>query len=195
MWISYRWRNIFFFYQKQIIEQTKFVYSPLEKSFDKQTEKQAGASNSQDIFNKKDELKHIQGIFPQHLMNDLICVKTKEIIKLKDIKKDDLNYKSKLRKNITYCFLRDIHEGYLSLENADHKQSNFAIELKEFLKRYKNTWKNNLGLLFSAIEQILDTFESRIFPIKNLGKIPTHAPTPEVATEQTPKPAADATPT
>ena len=31
---------------------------------------------------------------------------------------------------VTYCFLRDIHEGYLSLENADLKQSNFAIELK-----------------------------------------------------------------
>ena len=126
-------KKYFLFYQKQIIEQTKFVYSHLEKCFDKQTEKQAGASNSQDIFNKKDELKQIQGIFPQHLMNDLICVKTKEIIKLKDIiKKDDLNYKSKLRKNSTYCFLRDIHEGYLSLENADHKQSNFAVELKNF---------------------------------------------------------------
>ena len=26
----------------------------------------------------------------------------------------------------TYCFLRDIREGYLSLEDADNKQSNFA---------------------------------------------------------------------
>ena len=36
--------------------------------------------------------------------------------------------------NIHYLlfFLRDIHEGYLSLENAYLKQSNFAIELKNF---------------------------------------------------------------
>ena len=31
----------------------------------------------------------------------------------------------------------DVHEGYLSLENADHKQSNFAIELKYFEKGTK----------------------------------------------------------
>ena len=41
-----------------------------------------------------------------------------------------------MEKFITFCkyslpivFLRDIHEGYLSLEDADNKQSNFAIEL------------------------------------------------------------------
>ena len=37
----------------------------------------------------------------------------------------------------TYCFLRDIHEGHLSLENADHKQSNFAIELNNLEKGRK----------------------------------------------------------
>ena len=35
-------------------------------------------------------------------MNDLICAKLKEIVELQDIKKDDLNYKSKCRK--TYNF-------------------------------------------------------------------------------------------
>ena len=35
-------------------------------------------------------------------MNDLIRVKLKKIVKLKDIKKDDLNYKSKRGK--TYNF-------------------------------------------------------------------------------------------
>ena len=68
--------------QKQIIEQVKFVCSPLGKSFEKQTEKQAGALKSLDLSNKKDELKQIEGIFPQNLMNDLICVKLKEIAKL-----------------------------------------------------------------------------------------------------------------
>ena len=34
-------------------------------------------------------------------------------------------------------FLRDIHEGYLSLEDADNKQSKFATELKNFDKGIK----------------------------------------------------------
>ena len=61
--------------QRQIIEQGKFAYSPLGKVFEKQTEKQVGAIKSLDVFNKKDKLKQIDGIFPQNLMNDLICDK------------------------------------------------------------------------------------------------------------------------
>ena len=34
-------------------------------------------------------------------------------------------------------FLRDIHEGYLSLEDADNEQSIFASELKNFDKGIK----------------------------------------------------------
>ena len=41
-----------------------------------------------------------------------------------------------MEKLITFCkyslpivFLWDIHEGYLSLEDTDNKQSDFAIEL------------------------------------------------------------------
>ena len=41
--------------QTQIIEQVKFVCSPLRKSFEKQTEKQVGALKSLDLSNKKDE--------------------------------------------------------------------------------------------------------------------------------------------
>ena len=52
--------------------------------------------------------------------------------------------------NIKYLFfLRDILEGNLSLENANLKQSNLAIEL--IWERYKKTWKksflNEFGLL------------------------------------------------
>ena len=34
-------------------------------------------------------------------------------------------------------------------------------------------------------EKVFDSFKSRLFPIKKLGKIPTHELTPEVATEPT----------
>ena len=84
------------FNQRQIIEQAEFSYSPLGKAFEKQTDKQIGAVKSLNISNKKDELKIIECIFPQNLMNDLIRAKLKEIVKSQDIiKKDDLNYKSK----------------------------------------------------------------------------------------------------
>ena len=125
-------------------------------------------------------------------------------------KNDDLHYKPKHRKaykfgkySLPIAFLRDINEGYLSLKNANLKQSNFAIELKNFEKDTKTLEKkvfflNNLGLLFSAREKVLNSFKGRLFPIKKLDKIPTSQPTteptaepkPEVATETT-----EATPT
>ena len=53
----------------------------------------------------------------------------------------------------------------------------------------KKSFLNNLGLLFSAREKILNNFKRRLFPIKKLDKIPTHGPTceptPELATEPT----------
>ena len=120
--------------QRQIIEQANLAYSHLEKAFKKQREKQIDAIKSLDPSNK---LKRIEGIFPQNLMNGLIRAKLKEIAELKDIfKKDDLNYKSKLGKTYNFSkyllpivFLRDIHEGHLSIEKAHNKQSNFTNEL------------------------------------------------------------------
>ena len=37
--------------------------------------------------------------------------------------------------------LRDVHEGNLSIEKADNKQSNFANELKNFNKCIKTNEK------------------------------------------------------
>ena len=128
------------------------------------------------------------------------------------VKNDDLNYKSKCAKTYDFrkyslpiVFSSYIHEGYLSLENADLKQSNFTIESKNFEKVQKRSKKGifYLGLPFSGREKVLNSFKSRLFPIKNLDKIPTCQPTPEpdaeatpeVATEPIPKPPAGATPT
>ena len=62
-------------------------------------------------------------------MNDLIRAKLKEIVKLQDInKKDDLDFKSKREKTYNFSkyllpivFLRDIHQGHLSIATADNK--------------------------------------------------------------------------
>ena len=52
---------------------------------------------------------------------------------------------------ITYCFLRDMYEGYPSLENADLKQSNSFIELKNFEKGTKTFEKKFFLSLFKII--------------------------------------------
>ena len=81
--------------QIKVIEQAKFTNSPLGKAFQKQ-KKQVGVVTPLEIPNKRDELKKIEGIFPQNMMNDLICEKLKEIFNLQDnIKTDDLRYKLK----------------------------------------------------------------------------------------------------
>ena len=48
----------------------------------------------------------------------------------------------------------------------------------------------NIGSLFSARKKVLNSFKSRLFPIKNLDKIATREPKPEKAAE----PAAETTP-
>ena len=150
---------------------------------------------SPDPYNK---LKQIKGIFPQYLMNDLICANLKEIVESQDIiKKNVLNYKSKQEKtnnfskySLPIVFLRNIHERHLSIEKADDKQSNFTNELKNFDIGMKGleikSFLNNLGLLFSARQKVPNSFKSRLFPIKNLDKITTREPAAETAAEKTP---------
>ena len=81
-------------------------------------------------------------------MKNLIRAKLKEIVELQNVKKDDLNYKSKREKTFNFskyslpiAFLKDIHEGHLSLADADLKQSNFATELKNYDKGMKKPEK------------------------------------------------------
>ena len=84
--------------QMKIIEQAQFACSFLEKTFEKQTKKQVRAIKSLKHSNKKDELKQIEVVFPQNMMNDLIHVKSKETVNLQDIQTDNLRYKPKMRK-------------------------------------------------------------------------------------------------
>ena len=41
---------------------------------------------SPNVSSMKDELKQMEDIFPQNLINNLICAKLKEIVNLQDIK-------------------------------------------------------------------------------------------------------------
>ena len=85
--------------QGQIIEQANFPCPSLGKFFKKQTEEQVDDIKSLKPSNKKDKIKHIDGIFPRNLLNGLISDKLKEIVDLQDIIKTvNLSYKSKSRK-------------------------------------------------------------------------------------------------
>ena len=82
-----------------------------------------------------------------------------------------------------------MHEGYLSLKDADKKQSNFATELKNFdkgIKTIETSLFDQLRIFFSAGEKCLNNFKATLFPIQNSDEIPTREPTPKVATEPTP---------
>ena len=101
-------------------------------------------------FNEKDEMKQFEDKFPQNLMNDMICAKLKEIVNLQDIiKTDELYYKSKRRKvynfskySLSIAFLRNTHEGCLSLKDADDEGSKFVAELKNLDKDKKQLEKS-----------------------------------------------------
>ena len=152
----------------QIIEQAKFTYSPLEKASENQTGKQVDALKSLDLSNKTDELKQIQSILPKYMLNDSIFNKLKEIIKLQDIvKTDELCYKSKRRKifnfseySLAIVFLKDVHEGYLSLKDADDEQIKFANKLpeSESESNYRNqnqNWKQEPKRRKSSLKSLL----------------------------------------
>ena len=47
-----------------------------------------------------------------------------------------------MKYSLTIVFLRDVHEGYLSLESADNEQSIFATELKNVDKDIKTVDKS-----------------------------------------------------
>ena len=78
--------------QQQLIEQAKFNYSPLGKAFEKQKKEQVKAIKGLNISDKANELKQIEIIFPQNVLNDLIITRLKKIVELQsNIELDKLN--------------------------------------------------------------------------------------------------------
>ena len=66
--------------------------------------------------------------------------------------------------------MREIHKVYLSLKDADDEQSKFANKLKSIDKGIKSIVKKlfliNIGLFFTARQNVLNNFKNRLFPIK-----------------------------
>ena len=132
-------------------------------------------------------------------MNELIIDKLKEIKQLRNnIKLDDLEYTTKRGKNDGFSkyslpiFLKDIYEENLSIEDAGKEQRNLLNKLsgenKSKIPVEKRYFLNNIGLFFSASRKIFNSFESKMFLIKNLDKIPAPDPTHNPTAFDTPKP-------
>ena len=95
-------------------------------------------------------------------------------------------------------FLRDIHKENLTLKDANEEQSKSFNELKGTNKDMKTTEKksflNNIGLCLSVRKKLLNKFKRKIFPIKNINKMPPPKQSPAPAPEpgQTLEPNQDA---
>ena len=75
----WRYYQILFSNQGQTTEQAKFANSPLAKAFEKQTKttedqgaKQTKAIESLDFYNKINDLKKVEDVFPDNQLTNLI---------------------------------------------------------------------------------------------------------------------------
>ena len=172
--------------QQQIIEQTKFTYSPLGKAFDKQIKtiedqgkKEVDALNTLKSDNKL-EIKD-KDIIPEIAFAN--NESRKELNKIKEMEKimdrEKLIYKTDkhtydFRKfNTIRTFGKDIDNGKITLEEADESQSDLLDEIKTFndrtipkifwQKETKEITLDNLNNFYEAREMVLNGFKSKIF--------------------------------
>ena len=132
--------------QQQIIEQVKFIYSPLGKAFEKQ-------------------IKTIedQGQKQVDALNTLNNEAKKELDKIKEIEKNvdrekliyEINEYTYIFKNFQTIktFDRDIYEGKITFEKANEYQTNLLAEIINFKKHTKprSQEKNKEKKLFFKI--------------------------------------------
>ena len=135
--------------QQQIIEQTKFTYSPLGKAFEKQIktiedqgQKQVEALNT---FKSDNEKLTIEDVIPKSALNNDEA--KKELDKIKEIEKtvdrEKLVYKTN---EYTYSFEnfqtiktfgKDIYDGTITLKEANDYQTDLLAEIMNFREKNK----------------------------------------------------------
>ena len=172
-----------------MIEQAKFAYSPLGKSFEKQKKniqlntekKQVQALEVLDP-EKNQKLKPIEGLFPKEMRNDEAKNDIDKIKKWKNkIKRKNLKYKTNrskydLQQFKTRSFGDSIYNDKVGINEADMDQTklldnmvdfnnNSRARSKEDKDKKRNTF-DSVGALYEGWELILNAFRSGIFPIK-----------------------------
>ena len=167
--------------QQQIIEQTKFPYSPLGKALDKQIktikeqgEKQVDAIKSY----KKVTIDYVipKSAFSNEKANDEIN-KIKELEK--NVDREKLVYETKTDTYVFRIFRtirtfgEDIYNGKITLEGANESQANLVEEIEKFNnktkpkkkenKEKKDILNKNLYNFYNGREMVLNTFKSKKF--------------------------------
>ena len=176
---------------QQIIEQARFIYSPLGKAFNKQIktiedqgEKQVKALNTLKSDNNNNNNKlTIENIIPKIVFaSDEAENKISKISEIEDtIDREKLLYKASenaydfIKFRTIRIFGRDIYEGKITLEETDEDQS----EIKYFSERTKpRTDKkkeekeiaiDNFYKFYNTREMVLNGFKSKIFLTKSTG--------------------------
>ena len=179
---------------QQIIEQARFIYSPLGKAFDKQIKtiedqgkKQFDALNTLKSDNNKElEIKNEDIIPKSAFASDEAIEELNKILRIeKDVDREKLvqdtgKYTYDFRTfNTIRTFGEDIYDGKITLEEADEDQTDLADKINEFTKeeRPKNYDKKqekkivtkNLRHFLNAREMVLNGFKSKIFLTKSTG--------------------------
>ena len=133
--------------QQQMIEQGKFIYSPLGKAFKKQTktiedhgQKQVEASNTLKSNNEK---LAIENTIPENALNNDEA--KKELDKIKEIEKNIAREKLVYKTNkYTYSFEnfqtiktfgKNIYDGTITLEEANDYQTDLLAEIINFKEK------------------------------------------------------------
>ena len=159
--------------QKQIIEQAKFIYSPLGKAFEKQTKtiEDQGEKQVKAIKDNKKQLANTNANY----INELLLLKEREIFKniykkrldkieelTKKINYDDLNFivessgdeTSFTKVEDPMVFLNNIKRGKIKLEERKILQEDFNKLLKNMQKANKIAKQKrtlaNVNMLFNG---------------------------------------------
>ena len=134
--------------QQQIIEQARFTYYPLGKTFEKQikTIKDQGQKQVDGLNTLKSSNQlTIEDVIPKNALNNDEA--KKELDKIKEIEKNVDREKLIYETNeYTYSFKnfqtiktfgRDIYEGKITIEEANEYQTNLLAEIMNFRKNTK----------------------------------------------------------
>ena len=143
--------------QRQIIEQAMLAYSPLGKTFEKQTktikdqrEKQVEALEVFKPEENKEGTKSIEGLFPKEMRNDKIKNEIYEIKKWKNkIKRKDLKYETNKyvfdfqQFETIRSFGDSIYNGKSNIDEAEMKQTNLLENIMGFSNKSRPRTRNN----------------------------------------------------
>ena len=172
--------------QQQIIQQTKFNYSPLGKAFEKQTktiqpqgEKQVAALESLKSSDKK--LIPIKDFIPMENLNPEIINEIKRIEEIeKQVDRNRMVYKGS---NKTYefrnfktirAFGNEIRNNAIDMKTADIDQTSLLSHINDFIKtkprdpekrKLRSDVLNSVNALVKGREMVLTAFKGGIFQV------------------------------